>query len=176
MERLPAEGPTAHGEGMPAEGPMTMGHALPELTEMVKILISDRKHREREIAMERERIDRLREEDQRHTKESERRIQELCQQVAHLQDSIAETTTTGPSRRYNTEFIKITRLRENDDVEAYLTTFERKMEVNEVGRERWPFQLAPQLTGKAEQAYAALNPDDAKDYDAVKTAILRRAV
>ena len=48
------------------------------------------------------------------------------------------------------------------------------MEVNEVSRDRWPFQLAPQLTGKAQQAYAALPPDDAKDYDVVKTAILRR--
>ena len=47
------------------------------------------------------------------------------------------------------------------------------MEVNEVNRERWPFQLAPQLTGKAQQAYAALNPDDAKIYDTVKAAILR---
>ena len=171
-ERLPAEGPIAHAEGTPAEGPTTTGHALPELasfTEMVKILISDREHREREIAVERERMDRLREEErQRHTEESERRIREL---VAHLQGSIAERTTTAPRQ---TEFIKLTRLGENDDVEAYLTTFERIMEVNEVGRERWPFQLAPQLTGKAQQAYAALNPDDAKDYDAVKTAILRR--
>ena len=59
-------------------------------------------------------------------------------------------------------------------MEAYLTTFERIMEVNEISRERWPFQLAPQLTGKAQQAYAALTPDDAKDYDVVRTAILRR--
>ena len=59
-------------------------------------------------------------------------------------------------------------------MEAYLATFERIMEVNEMSRERWPFPLAPQLTGKAQQAYAALNPEDAKDYDAVKTAILRR--
>ena len=41
-------------------------------------------------------------------------------------------------------------------------------------RARWPFKLAPQLTGKAQQAYAALSPEDANSYDSVKAAILRR--
>ena len=48
------------------------------------------------------------------------------------------------------------------------------MEAHEVNTERWSFKLAPQLTGKAQQAYAALPPDDAKSYEAVKIAILRR--
>ena len=48
------------------------------------------------------------------------------------------------------------------------------MAANEVSRERWSFQLAPHLTGKAQQAYAALPPEDAKTYDTVKEAILRR--
>ena len=139
------------------------------------MLISDHEHREREIAEERERIDRLWEEEhRRHVEESERRIQDLRQQVAHLQDSLADRPTTAPRHGNGTESIKLTRLGEKDDIKAYLTTFERVMEVNEVSRERWLFQLAPQLTGKAQQAYAALTPEDAKDYDAVQTAILRR--
>ena len=48
------------------------------------------------------------------------------------------------------------------------------MAANEVSRERLSFQLAPHLTGKAQQAYAALPPEDAKTYDMVKEAILRR--
>ena len=47
------------------------------------------------------------------------------------------------------------------------------MAANEVSRERWSFQL-PHLTGKAQQAYAALPPEDTKTYDTVKEAILRR--
>ena len=35
-------------------------------------------------------------------------------------------------------------------------------------------KLAPQLTGKAQQAYTALNATDATDYDKVKEAILAR--
>ena len=68
--------------------------------------------------------------------------------------------------------ITVTKLTEADDIEAYLTTFERLMQAYEVPQERWAFKLAPQLVGKAQQAYAALNPDDAKDYATLKKAIL----
>ena len=84
------------------------------------------------------------------------------------------TDQTVARSRGDTEPAKLTRLTENDDIEAYLTTFERIMVAHEVNRERWSFKLAPQLTGKAQQAYAALPPDEAKTYDAVKRAILRR--
>jgi len=63
---------------------------------------------------------------------------------------------------------------EDDNIEAYLTTFERLMAAYEVKRERWAFKLAPQLVGKAQQAYAAMSADDAADYDKLKKAILRR--
>ena len=46
------------------------------------------------------------------------------------------------------------------------------MQAYELPEERWAFKLAPQLVGKAQQAYAALNPDDAKDYVTLKKAIL----
>lgn len=59
---------------------------------------------------------------------------------------------------------------DTDDIEAYLTTFERLMTAYGVNKSRWIFKLAPQLTGKAQQAYAAVRVTDASDYDA---AILR---
>ena len=40
-------------------------------------------------------------------------------------------------------------------------------------RTRWAFKLAPQLTGRAQQAYAALDPSNAECYNMVKVAILR---
>ena len=70
--------------------------------------------------------------------------------------------------------LKLSKLAEADDVEAYLTMFERMMVVYEVDRTRWAFKLAPQLTGKAQQAYAALSADEAGDYDRLKMAILKR--
>ena len=137
-ERPPVDRPDAHAEGTSADGSRTTGNALPEfagLTEMVRTLIEDRERREREIAEERERMDRLREEERRHyAEESERRIQDVRRQMDHLQGlfTACVTATTGPTRGTNTDTIKLMRLGENDDVEAYLTTFERIMEVNEV--------------------------------------------
>ena len=48
------------------------------------------------------------------------------------------------------------------------------MEAHEVDKAWWPFKLAPQLTGKAQQAYAALPPEEAKVYDTFKAVILHR--
>ena len=70
--------------------------------------------------------------------------------------------------------VKVAKLTEDNDTEAYLTTLECLMKAYDVAKERWAFKLAPQLIGKAQQAYAAMLPDDAKDYDKIKDAILRR--
>lgn len=65
------------------------------------------------------------------------------------------------------------KLTKEDDIEAYLTTFERLMVAYEVKKERWAFRLAPQLVGKAQQAYAGMSVADAGDYEKLKAAILR---
>ena len=70
--------------------------------------------------------------------------------------------------------MKLKKLMESDDIEAYLTTFERAAEAHGVEKEKWSVVLAPQLTGKALQAFAALSKDDSKDYEKVKEAIFRR--
>lgn len=69
--------------------------------------------------------------------------------------------------------VKVTKLTEDNDIEGYLTTFERQMAAYEIERKRWAYLLAPKLAGKAQQAYMALDDTDAGDYDAIKKAILR---
>ena len=70
-----------------------------------------------------------------------------------------------PRREAGERDVKIVKLTEQDDIEAYLTTFERIMVAYEVPKERWTFKLAPQLVGKAQQA---MSPDEAQDYDQLK--------
>ena len=53
-------------------------------------------------------------------------------------------------------------------------TFERIMSAHEIQKDQWSYHLAPQLTGKAQLAFAALSSTEAKDYDAIKAAILAR--
>ena len=70
--------------------------------------------------------------------------------------------------------VKLSKLTETDNIEAYLMMFERTMAAYEVPENRWPYKLAPMLTGKAQQAYAVIEPARAADYAEVRTAILRR--
>ena len=46
------------------------------------------------------------------------------------------------------ESLKLTKLGDKEDIEAFLTTFERAVEAHNVEREKWAPILAPQLTGK----------------------------
>ena len=45
--------------------------------------------------------------------------------------------------------VKVAKLAEYDDIEAYLTIFELPMVVYEVKKNKWAFKLSPQLVGKA---------------------------
>ena len=43
--------------------------------------------------------------------------------------------------------LRVAKLTDRDDIEAYLTTFERLMSAYRVPKDRWIFKLAPQLSG-----------------------------
>ena len=70
--------------------------------------------------------------------------------------------------------VKIAKLADTDDIEAYLTTFERQMVAYDVLRGRWVFKLAPQLSGKEQQAYTAMDAAESSNYERVGEAILLR--
>ena len=70
---------------------------------------------------------------------------------------------------------KLVVLKDDDDIESYLVTFERIMAAaHKVEKERWPHYLAPQLAGKAQLAFAALSITGVGEYKAIKEAILTR--
>ena len=140
----------------------------------------DRRQEEQEHR--REEQERRREDLERQCEEQERGQAEqremLRVQMDALRSLLERTLTpgggvsTGGARSGDpAEHIKLTRLTEADDVEAYLTTFERLMQLGRIAEESWTLWLAPQLTGKAQQAYAALSATDATDYRKVKEAI-----
>ncbi len=74
--------------------------------------------------------------------------------------TLGEDTEGTTARRTHHSEPKLTKFCEaSDDVEAYLTTFERLMGAHEVDTTRWAYLLAPQLTGKLLQPYPMLHPD-----------------
>ena len=178
---------TGHSQ---ASGPETEGTG--DIQKVLQMLLDDRRKREEEIAAERrqreeeiaaERRQREQEavaERERQERETERRLQEMQKHVDALLKVVEKSHdgTSGAKREArgagDEKEVRLTKLSEADDVEAYLTTFERMMTAFEVQKERWVFKLAPYLTGKAQQAYAAMAAEDAGEYECLKAAILKR--
>jgi len=61
-----------------------------------------------------------------------------------------------------------------DDIEVFLTTFERAAQVRSVEGNKWAAIHALQLTGKVRLAYVVMADEQAWNYDLVKVAILQR--
>ena len=136
----------------------------------------ERRQREEERRRAEEEERRQREEERRRIEVAEReRMEAVFAEERREQRRILETIleAQAPSQQRK-ETAKLTKLTESEDIEAYLTTFERMMSAHEVDKEKWAFKLAPNLSGKAQLAYAAMDSDDAKDYEQVKETILLR--
>lgn len=117
-----------------------------------KEIADERRQREQEIAAERERRER----------EEERRVTAMQDQMEALMKMVEASLggkTVGSSKTQEKTLgehdLKLCRLTDEDDIEAYLTTFERMIEAYKIPKQRWVFKLAPQLTGKGQQAYSA---------------------
>ena len=143
-----------------------------DLQQVLQLLMEDRRQLEEEIAAER----RQREEDiarERRQREEEtgRRLREMQQHVESLLQVVGRTQearsghTLGAGSSHGDKEAKVSKLSHEDDIEAYLTTFERMMVAYGVPKDRWVFRVAPQLTGKAQQAYTAMAAEDTGDYD-----------
>ncbi|KAI7806491.1 hypothetical protein IRJ41_006936, partial [Triplophysa rosa] len=60
----------------------------------------------------------------------------------------------------------------DEDIEHYLTTFERIAQACKWPRQEWVLHLLPLLSGSARAAYVAMEPSDSLNYDCVKQIIL----
>ena len=65
------------------------------------------------------------------------------------------------------------KLSDEDDIQGYLVTFERMMIAYGVPKDWWVFRVAPQLTRKAQHAYAVMAAEDTGDYDQLKAVIFQ---
>ncbi|MEW8544650.1 MAG: reverse transcriptase domain-containing protein, partial [Candidatus Thiodiazotropha sp.] len=70
--------------------------------------------------------------------------------------------------------VKLPKFTEGQDIEVFLTSFERLATVHKWQKSEWPVRLIPQLTGKALEAYSRMSITESKNYDAIKKAILER--
>lgn len=142
--------------------------AVAELTECVKNLIHAQK--ERDGKAERERA------------HQETRWQEIQHQLQQLQvrmdgeDDLEEGLEEEPERGTPQTFRepKLQALAPEDDIEHFLTTFERMARACRWPKEDWAIRLIPLLTGKARSAYVSMDYEYTEDYAKVKGAILAK--
>ena len=69
---------------------------------------------------------------------------------------------------------KLLPLSAEDDIEHFLTTFERLAHVCRWPKDGWAVRLVPLLTGKARNAYVLMDIKDSESYEKVKAAILAK--
>ncbi len=100
-----------------------------ELTRMFQLFMQDRQRLELELAEERRQRDRAMEE----------RVRTMQEQMVHLHGLVAADGEARAARteRGNDIAIRLTKLTDDDDIEAFLTTFERLMTAYEVPAPRW---------------------------------------
>ena len=137
------------------------------LTDLVRLLMEDRRQRDEELAEERRQWELEASRHEKELREQMDMIKRLVETSGARSDADADDgggVRSGSGRGK----VVLKKFVEGDDVEAYLTMFERLMTVHRVDRTLWVVHLAPQL------AYAALPSDTAGDYEEVKKAILRR--
>ena len=144
---------------------------MEEMQGMLKLLVEDRRKREEEFDAERARMV---EERQRRERETGKQMEELRAHLESLMKVVADSRKPEVVSQKRELSVKLVPLTEKDDIEAYLVTFERIMAAHRVEKDCWSQYLAPQLTGRAQLAFAALPVDDSGDYDAIKLAILQR--
>ena len=145
-----------------------------ERAKQAEQLAKERAKRAEELAEERaKRAEELEQERAKRAKEQARHEEQLQEHMTMFK-ALMDRTLRRDEATDRAREISLTKLTDSEDIEAYLTTFERLMQVSGTKEERWAFRLAPQLTGKAQQAFAALSQEDAGKYKMVKEAILRR--
>ncbi|XP_065198307.1 uncharacterized protein LOC135829851 [Sycon ciliatum] len=93
--------------------------------------------------------------------------------LTQLVTQMAQVQLTQATRRFSQK-VPLAKLHPGDDVEAFLTSFERSMRAYRVPPDDWVYLLSPQLTDKALLAYTELASTEADSYDRVKEAILHR--
>ena len=79
----------------------------------------------------------------------------MTKQIELPRDMMHSKPDKNPGKE--TDPVKLNCLLDSNDIESYLTKFECIMKVHEIDVARLSYKLAPQLTGKVQQAYAALH-------------------
>ncbi|GFS19342.1 hypothetical protein ElyMa_005029700 [Elysia marginata] len=97
---------------------------------------------------------------------------------AKIQAGTVKDETVGNTSRFSDASAKHPKLPHfqdgKDDLDIWLTRFERFAESNSWSRDKWSSSLCALLTGRALECYGRLSSEQAHDYDKIKQALMKR--
>ncbi|KAL4008478.1 hypothetical protein ACER0C_002330 [Sarotherodon galilaeus] len=165
------------------------GDKLDELTALVKSLMQSQATRDQRMDKESARQEQRWKSMKHQFQQIQVQVKEMTEQQQEQEDNQIEAggePDEGPSltgqqiwslsrqEPFHQRDPKLLPLTLDDDIEHFLTTFERMAQVCRWPREEWAFRLVPLLTGKARSAYVHMDIADSEVYDKVKDAILAK--
>jgi hypothetical protein len=103
---------------------------------------------------------------------AQREQQEFELQRLKLQSEHNSSLHTFSGSNAKFKDIKVKPLEASDDIDVYLSAFERLSEANKWPKPEWATRLAAALTGKAREAFTRMPIDESGDYNKLKEAIL----
>ena len=106
--------------------------------------------------------------------ETEVKIREIELREQELKSGGISGAVSGAGDRSNRVKCVLPKFVEGQDVDVFLTTFEKLAHLHGWKVEQWAVRLVPQLSGKALEAYARLSDSESSDYEVIKRAILKR--
>ncbi len=124
MDETPRE--YAQSEGEEGSARSSVETPTTELRVLMQLFLQDRQRLEMELSEERRRRER----------DMDDRVQQMQEQMAELR-GMATGRAPGGSGASGADALKLTKLSESDNVEAYFTTFERLMRAYEIAEMRW---------------------------------------
>ena len=134
----------------------------------------EEKKRKEENELEEKRMqyeEKKRKEEMEHELKLKQMEMEIAKERMQMQDERSESRAHGFSA-------KAPRLppfdEKRDDMDSYLSRFERYADAQKWPLESWTINLAALLTGKALDTYCRISAEDAKKYETVKDALLTR--
>ncbi|GFR72348.1 hypothetical protein ElyMa_000377300 [Elysia marginata] len=97
---------------------------------------------------------------------------------AKIQAGIVKEETDDNTSRFgvaSSKHLKLPNFQDGkDDLDIWLTRFERFPESNNWSRDKWSSSLCALLTGRALDCYGRLSTEQAQDYDKVKQSLMKR--
>ncbi|KAL4007856.1 hypothetical protein ACER0C_001708 [Sarotherodon galilaeus] len=165
------------------------GDRLDELTALVKSLMQSQATRDQRMDKESARQEQRWKSMQHQFQQIQVQVKEMTEQQQEQEDNQIEEggePDEGPSltgqqmwslprqEPFHQRDPKLLPLTPDDDIEHFLTTFERMAQVCRWPREEWAVRLVPLLTGKARSACVLMDIGDSEVYDKVKDAILAK--